>query len=257
MFNTAHILYMVISFVISAGLLVLFGLTLKKQKYKNLILIIFAVLTVVLHYSVLWVDYFQTGEAKVDNTMLLAVYPCNVVMWLLLIVALMKNKTGKVFKVLAESTFYIGIIGGVVGIVFNEIYASTPTLADWDVLKGLLSHSTMIIGCVYLLVGGYIKIRVSNTISVVLGGLLLLVDGGLVIGLFTLCKMDSPNCMYLLENPFPQLAWFNTYLIGLLVGVLVFGITAIYEQLALEKEERWYCKIKNYIASKKSKEEEK
>lgn len=254
MFNTTHILYIVISGVISAALLVLFALTLKKQKHKNLVLIVFAVLTVVLHYSVLWVDYFQTGEAKVDNTMLLAVYPCNVVMWLLLIVALMKNKTGKVFKVLAEITFYLGIIGGVVGIVFNEIYGNNPTLADWGVLKGLLSHSSMLIGCIYLLVGGFIKIRVSNIISVILGGLLLLVDGGLVIGLFTLCKMDSPNCMYLLENPFPQVAWLNTYLIGVLVAVLIFAFTVVYEQIALKKEDRWYYKIKEYFKSKKIKE---
>ncbi len=246
MSDLPHILYTVISFVLTAILLAIFALYLHTDKQKRAVLKISALATVALHYSSLYVDYFTTGNAEVSSTMILAVYPCNVAMWFLVAVAFIKNVNGKFFKCLAEATFYLGIVGGVIGIVINENYIANPNLADWDILKGLLSHSTMIVGCVYLLVGGFIKIRVDNVISVTGMLLFLVLDGSIVIGLHELFNLDPPNCMYLLENPLPQLPWFNTWLIGVLGIVLCFAVTAIYEQIALKKEERWYSKLKNF-----------
>ena len=196
-------------------------------------------------------EFFKNGQANVEETMLFPIYPCNVAMWFLAICAFYKNKQSKVFGYIAEFTFYLGIVGGVVGIAFNEIYANAPNLALWSTLKGLLSHSTMIFGCVYLLVGKYIKIRVKNTLSVTCGLLFLLIDGGVIIGLYKIFKLDPPNCMYLLENPFPKIPWFNTYLIGMLGILITFLTTVIVEQIALPKEERWYSKIKEFINRRK------
>ena len=244
MSDLPHTLYTLISFAITAVLLIVFQKYLTNEKGKKLVLKISAISTVILHYSSLYVDYFTTGEATVSNTMILAVYPCNVAMWFLVIVAFTKDIHSKFFKHLAEATFYLGLVGGVIGIVINENYIANPNLADWDILKGLLSHSTMLVGCIYLLTGGYIKIRVDNLISVTGMLLFLVLDGGIVIGLHKLCQLDPPNCMYLLENPVPALPWFNTWLIGVLGILLCFAVTAIYEQIVLPKEERWYSKIK-------------
>ena len=156
----------------------------------------------------------------------------------------MKNRRSKVYNVLSEFTFYLGITGGIIGIVFNEIYISNPNLADYDVLNGLLSHSTLLFGAIYLLVGGYINIRVSNVKSVFYGLMLLLVDGITIISLYRLFGMESPNCMYLLENPFPQIKWFNTFALGFIGLIVVFIITSIYEQIALPEASRWYIKEK-------------
>ena len=244
MSDLPHTLYTLISFAITAVLLIVFQKYLTNEKDKKLVLKISAISTVILHYSSLYVDYFTTGEATISNTMILAVYPCNVAMWFLVIVAFTKDIHSKFFKHLAEATFYLGLVGGVIGIVINENYIANPNLADWDILKGLLSHSTMLVGCIYLLTGGYIKIRVDNLISVTGMLLFLVLDGGIVIGLHKLCQLDPPNCMYLLENPVPALPWFNTWLIGVLGILLCFAVTAIYEQIVLPKEERWYSKIK-------------
>ena len=245
MSDLPHSLYTVISFAITAVLLVVFKKYITNEKHKKLVLTISALSTVILHYSSLYVDYFTTGEATVSSTMILAVYPCNVAMWFLVAVAYAKDIRSKFFNHLAEATFYLGLVGGVVGIVINENYIANPNLADWEILKGLLSHSTMIVGWIYLLTGGYIKIRVNNLISVTGMLLFLVLDGGIVIGLHKLFKLNPPNCMYLLENPVPALPWFNTWLIGVLGVLICFAITALYEQLALPKEERWYSKIKN------------
>lgn len=244
LFDASHIWYIVISTVLSVLSLFLAFKFVKNQLWKNRILKFFAITTVILHFSSLFVDYFSTGTAEIENTMILPVYPCNVTMWLLLFVAYKENKQSVVFKVLAEIVFYLGIIGGVVGILFNEIYSNTPDLSDWDVLKGLLSHSTLICGSIYLLVGGYIKIRVANTISAFCGAVLLFLDGWLVIGLHMMFGLEAPNSMYLLENPFPDIPWFNTTVLGLSVVLLIFLITVLYEQIALRKEDRWYFKLK-------------
>ncbi|MBR2969545.1 MAG: YwaF family protein [Clostridia bacterium] len=244
LFDKAHLIFMLVSSLVIIGLLIVCGRFIKVQKYRDLVLKIAALLTVIIHYSRLYVDYFTTGSAEIGSNMILPVYPCNIAMWLLLIVAFYKNKQSKVFKVLAEITFYLGIVGGIAGIVLNEIYASNPNLADWSVLNGLLSHCTMLFGCIYLLVGKYIRIRVDNMISVVIGLLLLFVDGWLIIGLYKMFALDPPNSMYLLSPPVEALPWFNTYLIGLIAIVVFFTITSIYEWIAVPKEERWYRKIK-------------
>lgn len=244
LFDLPHILFMVGATVVISVLLVIFGIYIKSQKIKNLILLISALLTIIIHFSTLYTTFFKTGVAKVEETMLLPIYPCNIAMWLLLISALLRNKQSKFFKIIAECTFYLGIVGGILGIVLNEIYASTPNLADWGTLKGLLSHTTMLFGAIYLLVGKYIKVRVNNLISITIGLLYLMLDGWIIIGIYKLFKLNPPNSMYLLQPPFEAAPWFNTYLIGAIAIILFFTITAIVEQIALKKEERWYYKIK-------------
>ena len=91
MFNFQHISYMVISGILTVILLTLAGIFVKDQRSKNCILKWAAVVTVAIHYSDLWVDYFLTGgNAYITSVHLLPVYPCNVMMWMLLIAALMK-----------------------------------------------------------------------------------------------------------------------------------------------------------------------
>jgi len=257
LFDLPHVLFMVGAVVVISLLLVLFGVFVKSEKTKNRILIICAVLTILIHFSTIYTSFFSTGKIEVEETMLFPIYPCNVVMWLLLVCALTKNKQSKFFKVVAEITFYIGIVGGIVGIVFNEIYANNPNLAEWGTLKGLLSHTVMLLGCIYLLVGRFIKIRVSNVISVTIGLLLLVADGGIIIGIYSIFGLDKPNSMYLLEPPFEALPWVNTWIIGAAGVVIAFAITAIYEQIALKKEERWYYKLKQSYQNYKERRKQK
>ena len=244
LFDRDHNLFMLISTLVIVITLVCFKLFVKDQKRKDMFLKVSAILTVIIHFSSLYVDYFSNGEAYVESVMLLPIYPCNVIMWLLVIVAFFKDKNSKIFNILAEITFYIGITGGVIGIALNENYSNTPDLRDWDILKGLISHATMLLGCIYLLVGNYIKIRVSNLKSIIIGLCGLLIDGYLMIAIYKHFQMDPPNTMFLLESPLPQVKWVNTWFIGILAIIVGFIITATYEQIALDKEDRWYNKIR-------------
>lgn len=248
-----HILFTTISFAVITVLLIVANIFVKDKNKRKFILKLSAISTVIIHFSSLYVDFFSGREPDVEASMLLPLYPCNVAMWTLVIVAFMRNTEGKLFKFLSVVTFYLGIVGGVLGILINEIYIDNPNLADWFVLKGLLSHATMLYGCIYIVSAGFLKVKVSNIFYVVLGLLMLVADGALMILLHVIFKQDPPNSMYLLEKPFESLPWVNVVTIGIMAIALIFIALAIYEQIALKKEERWYTKLKAFIESKKAK----
>ena len=240
MFNLQHNLYMIISGWLTIMLLIIVAKCVKKQKAKNTILQIFAIATVVIHYSNLWVDFFATGgTAYIENNHILPVYPCNVLMWMLLIVALLNNKKSVIFHMLAEFCFYAGTISGIVGIVFNINFGHNPTLADYNILKGMLSHSTMIFACIYLLVGRFIKIRVFNALSVTAGLGCFVICGLVVNSLYEAFGMVAPDGMFLYSNPIIPV---SPILLGLIAVIFIFGILALWE-LKLPREERWYVKL--------------
>lgn len=244
MFNTQHILYMVISGVITVVLLTLAGVFVKGERAKNLILRSSAIITVAIHYSNLWVDFFMSGgNASVENNQILPVYPCNVVMWMLLIASLLKNKKGLLFQLLSEFCFYGGTVCGVIGIVLNANFGNTPTLADYDILKGMLSHSTMLFGCLYILAGGYIKIRVFNCVSVTAGLGTFVLCGIFVNRLYERFGMEPPDGMFLKSNPYLSV---SPIILGIWAIVFLFLALALWE-LRLDREERWYTKLKRKL----------
>ena len=253
MFGTVHILYMIISVLISAVLLVIISMKVKEQSSKEGILKFFAVATVIIHYSSLWVDLFTDGTATVQSPMLLPIHPCNVCMWLLLISAFVKRREGTLYRLLTEFTFWAGTVCGTIGIVLNENFGNNPTLADYEVLKGMLSHSTMLFGAIYLLVGGFVKIRVFNVLSVVSGLLLFVADGAIINTLYLVFLDERCNSMYLQEPPFPDMPWLNTLVMGILGVLVAFSISALYELIALPKEERWYSVLAKKYRERKEK----
>lgn len=254
MFDAGHISYMVVSGILSAAILYLMHRTLKTDDKKTAGLKFFAIITVIIHYSSLWVDYLKDRTAEVESPMLFPIHPCNVCMWLLVIVAFMKNKNNAVFRTLSEFLVLGGTVCGSIGIILNANYDATPNLLDYDVLKGLLSHSTMLIGIIYLLVSGFVKIRVKNVLSVIAGLMIFFVDGVIINTLYALCNLEPCNSMYLLEAPFPDIPWLITPVMGIMGVLVAFIITASYEMIALPKEERWYSLLKEkYRKSKTAK----
>ena len=245
MFDLGHILYMVVSAIISTVILFLMCKYFKTDDKKTAGLKFFAIITVAIHYSSLWVDFLREGGADVPSVMLFPIHPCNVCMWLLVASAFIKNKKSEPYRILTEFTFWAGTVCGSIGILLNENYNSTPSLLDYDVLKGLLSHSTMLIGCIYLLASGIVKIRVKNVFSVIAGLLLFVVDGAVINTIYAICDLEPCNSMYLLEPPFANIPWLITPVMGLMGVAVAFIITALYEQIFLPEDERWYKHLKD------------
>lgn len=243
LFDLGHSLYMFISVLTTVALLVLAYFFIKDQKHKDIFLKAWAISTVIIHYSVIYVNFLKDGTKEIGENMMFAIHPCNVCMWLLLIVSFVKKKDTLAYRILAEFTCWAGTICGIIGIVLNENYVGSG-LEDYEAFKGLVSHSTMILGAIYLLVGGYIRIRVFNVLSVVSGLLLFIINGTAINTIYKVFDRGEPNSMYLQEPPFPDMPWFNTLFIGVIAVLVCFITTAIYEQIALPREERWYTRLK-------------
>ena len=133
LFDFPHILFMVISFSIVAVLEIVFFKYVHNQKTKDTILKLSALLTLIIHHSSLWYDFIVNKQAIIEENMLFMIYPCNVAMWFLFIYAFIDYKDNIVMKMLAEYTFYLGIFGGIIGIMFNQNYGSNPNLFDFHI----------------------------------------------------------------------------------------------------------------------------
>ena len=248
MFDLPHVLYILISGLITAVLLYASTKYVRSENHRNLILKLSAVATVIIHFSSLWVDFFTGGgNAPVEGNHILPIYPCNIIMWMLLILSFMENKKSAVFRLLAEFCFIVGTVCGVIGIVFNINYDSNPSLLDYDILKGLLSHSTMVFGCIYIYLLGYVKFGVFNTLSLLSGFSVFVLSGLAVNGLYEAFGMTPPDGIFLYEVPYIGV---SSVPLGALFILVVFGLLALYEQ-RLPEDERWYSKIKAYFSKAK------
>ena len=243
MFNLSHILYIVISLVITIGLLIGFSF-IKKQKGKDWVLKGFALATFILHISIMWVDFLQHGgHAEAPGYVLWPIFFCNMCMYIYLIVAFIPNKQGRAFKWLATFVAYGAFFGGMITLFFSDYLANDPNMTQWITVKSLLSHSTMMLGCIYLFVGGYVKIRVKNLIPFCCGLVGALLIGVFLNWLFPACGIPSPNSMYL-QQPALDGTPFYGYVMAPIMVVSIFIFTVIWEQFAVKKGERWYNKFK-------------
>jgi hypothetical protein len=140
---------------------------------------------------------------------------------------------------LGEFCFLIGSVCGTLGVVLNFNFDNTPTLADYDVLKGMLSHSTMLFGCLYLYIGGFVRIRMFNFVSVIAGLSCFIVCGAFTNDIYHHFGMEPPDGMWLHSNPLNLK--FPPMVVALLAATLLFALINLW-QMHLPEEDRWYKK---------------
>ena len=229
LFDGLHLSYIIISLLVSAGLLFLAKKYIHTEKYKEWFLKFWAIVTVFLHLITLYDDYLKTGSANVADNQLFPIYFCNMTMYLLVITALWGNKKTKFFQYLATVTSFSGILGSLISLFYPEYYLNTGDMFVLHVFKSLLSHSTMLIGCLYLIVGRYIKISFKeSTITFGVGLLGFGLVGVIVNAIFKWAHLPPPNAMYLQRPPIPEVPFLNVYVIALMLMGVVALSTYIY-----------------------------
>ena len=243
MFNQTHIIYMIISAIVTIGIaLALFFI--KSKKLNKIAIWFFAISTVVIHFSGLWYQYLTEGSAKAGLEYIFPIHPCHICMWLLVISATVMDKDTVIARLVKDFTFLGGTVCGGIGILLNINYGNNPTLADYYVLKGLLSHSTMVIGCILLFVAGYASMRLWRSITSTLFGRALFVGDGLLVNYtFEVFGVKACNAMYLQKAPFEQFPFVNIYSITVLAILTAATIGLVYEQIFVPKDKRWYKRI--------------
>ncbi len=235
MYSTEHILYIVLSLLVVS--LILFGAHyIKSQKYKNLFLFFWAFACFMFHISTMYYTFFTngTGIGNAYDNQLFPIYFCNYMMYLLLIASLWPNKESRFFKIFATFTAYGGVFGALI-----TLFVTPPGVSNWFNFQSALSHSCMLVGCLWLFVGGYVKISVYNIVPYSLGLLSCGVVGGVVELIFYLGGRPSPNAMYLVHGP-NELPEFQWWMFALCMLLLIFIFTMIWEFFKRKKEDRWY-----------------
>ena len=135
-----------------------------------------------------------------------------------------------------------GTICGIVGLAFNTNFLNNPDFSDYSILKGLLSHVTLLYSTLYLFVMGYIKIdTIHNLVSCTIGGLIFVVCGLYSRLMLKLLGEEMVNTMFLDFNWDSPIE--NFFVIALLGCVILVAFGTIYETIFYEEENRWYHKL--------------
>lgn len=229
-FDGPHLAYIAISLALTALLLWLPFRFIKSQKYKDIYLKVWAIATFFLHISPLWIAFLNGDPAIAADNVLFPIYFCNMSMYLLVIVALWGDKKTKFFNHIATVVAYAGAFGALISLFYPDYYLnSTNSIFEWGVFKSMLSHSTMLIGSLYLFVGGYFKVNRYNVVTYSIGLLFFGAVGLIVNGIFAAAGLNAPNAMYLQHAPIEDVPFLNVYVIAALMVLLVFGISYTYE----------------------------
>ena len=183
---------------------------------------------------------------RTTPNLLLPIYPCNVVMWCALIFALLRNKTSRTGIFLSDYLFWFGIVSTLVGMFANVDFIRNPTLADYENVKSIAAHATLLFNVLLLPLFGYVKTDVKRNMR----SILLSIVGMGVIGCYcnlVFCALSSwevaydVNSMFLIHSPFEGLA-FLTYpviaLIAIPIYLAVFMLSAAIARKRKKKAEK-------------------
>ena len=222
----------------------------KTERTKNIILIAAAIFTIVFHYSS-FIFKLLSGSNAIEYlgetpNLILPIYPCNVVMWSALIFGFLRNKQSKLGEFFADYIFWFGIISTLVGMFANVDFINNPTLADYENVKSIAAHATLLFNVLLLPLFGHIRIDVKRNIkNIVISILMMAVIGGYCNLVFHALVSESAaynvNSMFLLHSPFEGLA-FLTYPVISLIAVPFYFVLFVICDICAHKSESAFTK---------------
>lgn len=229
------LLFSIIMMIIVILLLIIVNKYVVEEKNQNILFIITSLLTVIIHYLPFIVSLFK-GKILTDNIYYLPVYPCNVIMWLNIIMCFFIKKKNVVFQTLADFSFFCGTICGLIGLFLNENFLNNPIFLDLINIKGLFSHVVMIFTCLSIGVFKWIKVNtLRNTIHLLIGCFIFVICHlytNLILKLRGLEKVDA----FYINKMFEKGAYLNFFTISLLGLIIIIVGTKIYEKIKLRGE---------------------
>ena len=220
----------------------------KRERVRNVILIAAAAFTILFHYSTLIFKLVSGDDAMeyLSGTpnLILPIYPCNVVMWSALIFAFIKNKQSKLGAFLADYLFWFGIISTLVGMFANVDFINNPTLADYENVKSIATHATLLFNVLLLPLFGYVKIDVlRNVKNIIISIFVMAAIGGYCNLVFYALDSEAAaydvNSMFLIHSPFAGVEFLTYPVIALIAVPIYFGLFVVCDMIAHKKGERF------------------
>ncbi len=231
-------IFTVISVITVAIGLILAKKHVKSERGKDLLFIIVAVITVLIHFTSVFVSVIKGEPIELLDTYYLPVYPCNIIMWQNLVIALLIafRWKGKVLNVLANGTFFIGTVCAFVGIALNENFLSNPSFTDLDILKGLLSHVTLLFCSLYVFVGKFFSVTgLKNFMPLVIQALIFGLCGVYTNKVKAILGHNDVNSMFMERPPFENLPFINVYTCVPVILLIFFVIFLVIEKKKTSK----------------------
>lgn len=223
----------------------------KHERTKHLMLGAAAIFTILFHYSTFSFKLLTGGNAMdyLSDTpnLILPIYPCNVVMWSALIFALLKNKHSKLGAFFADYLFWFGIVSTLVGMFANVDFINNPTLADYENVKSISAHATLLFNVLLLPIFGYIKIDVKRSLTNIIISIFVMAAIGCYCNLVFHALSSAEvaydvNSMFLIHSPFEGLDFLTYPVIALIAVPIYFIVFVICDLVAHKKGERFYNK---------------
>ena len=170
-------------------------------------------------------------------------------MWCALIFALLKNKRSPVGVFLSDYLFWFGIISTLVGMFANVDFISNPTLADYDNVKSIAAHATLLFNVLLLPLFKYVNTDVKrNMKSIIISILLMAAVGGYCNLIFSAVASEAVaydvNSMFLIHSPFPAISFLTYPVIALIALPIYFLVFAVCDACAHKKGERFFDRLK-------------
>ncbi len=229
-------------------LIIAFGIWLSKkfvktEKSKTIILLIAALTTIVFHYSSFLIELISGGNAieylSRNYNLILPIYPCNVVMWSALIFPFIKNKKSKIGIFFADYIFWFGIVSTLVGMFANVDFIKNPTLYDYENIKSIGAHATLLFNVLLIPIFGYIKADVKRNIkSIIISIFVMGIIGWYCNLVFKVIASEAVaydvNSMFLIHSPFDGVD-FLTYPVIALMAVPIYLVVFTVCSLCIKK----------------------
>ena len=225
----------------------------KKERHQNILLFIAALSTILFHYST-FIYKLLSGDNAIAHlsetpNLLLPIYPCNIVMWSALIFALLKNKKSRVGEFFADYLFWFGIISTLIGMFANVDFINNPTLSDYDNVKSIGAHATLLFNVLLLPLFGHTKIDVKRNITNIIISIFVMAAIGaycnvVFTALVSEAKAYDINSMFLIHSPFEGIEFLTYPVISLISVPIYLGVFVICDLCAHKKGNRFYNKKK-------------
>ena len=217
----------------------------RQEHTKNMILIGAAIFTILVHYSSFIFKALSGGRAmeylSETPNLLLPIYPCNVVMWSALIFAFLKNKKARVGSFFADYLFWFGIVSTLVGMFANVDFIKNPTLADYENVKSIAAHATLLFNILLLPFFGHVKVDVKRNISNIIISTLVMGILGFYCNLVFHALASAEiaydvNSMFLIHSPFDGLDFLTYPVIALIAIPIYFSVFVICDLCVNKKQ---------------------
>lgn len=220
----------------------------RQDRAQNITFFAAAAFTILFHYSSFIFKLFTGGAIEYLSetpNLILPIYPCNVVMWSALIFAFLKNKKSRVGEFFADYLFWFGIVSTLVGMFANVDFINNPTLADYENVKSIAAHATLLFNVLLLPLFGYIKIDVMRNIKNIFISVLVMAAVGIYCNLVFYALVSEAaaydiNSMFLLHSPFGGLDFLTYPVISLIAIPIYFAVFVVCDLCAHKKGERFY-----------------